>query len=85
MAASAALAFTADRAVGAATRVTIPRGTAVASTPPAGKQPVTFETVEEIEARPAWNALCPQVRRRQEPGTAGSYPAAMLVDWIRVW
>ena len=44
--------------------VTLPVGLRVQSVPGPGEQPQTFETVEEIEARPEWNAL-PVVRTRQ--------------------
>ena len=37
--------------------VTLERGVRVQSIPGPGEQPQTFETVEEIEARPEWNAM----------------------------
>jgi hypothetical protein len=37
--------------------VTLPEALRVQSIPGPGEQPQTFETVEELEARPAWNAL----------------------------
>jgi hypothetical protein len=37
--------------------VTLPVGLRVQSIPGPGEQPQTFETVEQIEARPEWNAL----------------------------
>ncbi|QJY47963.1 hypothetical protein [Pseudonocardia broussonetiae] len=67
VAAAVALAFAADPALGPGASVTVPLGTAVSSTPVPGAEPVTFETVEEIEARPAWNALRPRLDHRQEP------------------
>ncbi|WP_243073655.1 baseplate J/gp47 family protein [Microbacterium sp. SS28] len=39
------------------TALTLPVGLRVQSIPGPGEQPQTFETVEQIEARPAWNAL----------------------------
>lgn len=39
--------------------VTIPAGMQVASVPAQGRQPVTFETDEAMEARAAWNELRP--------------------------
>ena len=44
--------------------VTLPVGLRVQSVPGPGEQAQTFETVEEIEARPEWNAR-PVVRTRQ--------------------
>lgn len=60
VAASASLAFTID-AAGAAESVTVPTGTAVTSSPSPGERPVTYETVADIESRPAWNALRPRL------------------------
>ena len=37
--------------------VTLEPGLRVQSIPGPGEQPQTFETVEEIEARPEWNAI----------------------------
>lgn len=45
------------RAVTAPTSITVPVGTKAQSVPGPGELPRTFETVEEIEARPAWNAI----------------------------
>jgi hypothetical protein len=64
LAASASLAFTIDDS-GAAPVVTIPVGTAVTSVPNPGEQPVTFETVAPITARPPWNQLLPQLSELQ--------------------
>lgn len=57
VAASTHLAFTCEEAVGAVERTLVPAGTRAQSVPGPGEMPQTFETVEEIEARPAWNAL----------------------------
>lgn len=46
-------------------RVTIGAGVRVQSIPGPGERPQTFETVEEIEARPVWNALRPRLTRPQ--------------------
>jgi hypothetical protein len=59
VAASASLSFTIDDA-GAAPVVTVPVGTAVTSIPNPGEQPVTFETVQAITARPTFNVLQPK-------------------------
>jgi hypothetical protein len=60
VAASAELAFELEAAPGAPAVVTLEIGTKVQSQPGPGEQPQTFETIEAIEARPAWNALRPQ-------------------------
>jgi hypothetical protein len=56
-AARASLAFTMVEGAGALAKLTLPIGTAVQSTPGPGETAQTFETVEEIEARPAWNRI----------------------------
>jgi hypothetical protein len=65
VAAGTHLAFTLEDAPGArehaARPVAIPVGTKVQSVPGPNEQPVTFETVEEIEARWQWNAMGAQV------------------------
>jgi hypothetical protein len=60
VAASTALAFTLETAAGAPGKVTIPVGTKVQSIPGPNEKPQTFETVEELDARAAWNLLEPQ-------------------------
>jgi len=60
VAASTYLAFTMQDAPGAAACVALPAGTKVQSVPLPGQSPVTFETIEAIQARPAWNSLAPQ-------------------------
>ncbi len=67
VAAAASLAFTVDDSIGAMAAVPIPRGTAVTSSPPPGEPPVTFETTEAVEGRPAWNALRPRLSVPQLP------------------
>jgi hypothetical protein len=56
-AASASLAFTLEEGLGAPPLVPIAAGTRVASLPGPGELPQSFETLAELEARPAWNAL----------------------------
>ncbi len=64
LAASTHLAFTLEESPGlpeqAAQPVTLAIGTKVQSVPGPDEQPQTFETIEAIEARPAWNALMAQ-------------------------
>ncbi|HEY0172794.1 MAG TPA: putative baseplate assembly protein [Pyrinomonadaceae bacterium] len=57
VAAATSLAFTLDSAPGAPGAATIPAGTRAQSIPGPGEKPQTFETVEELEARAAWNLL----------------------------
>jgi hypothetical protein len=64
VAASADLAFTIEDAVGAPRHVAVTIGTKVLSVPGPGQTPQTFETVEQIDARPEWNAFPP---RRDDP------------------
>jgi predicted phage baseplate assembly protein len=65
VAASTWLAFSLEDAPGSPERVTIAAHTRVQSLPGPDENPQTFETIEKIEARPAWNALRP---RMSEPG-----------------
>ena len=54
--------------------ITIPAGTRVQSIPGQDEQAQVFETLEAIEARPAWNALRPQRTTEQDPYLdAGSF------------
>jgi hypothetical protein len=68
VAATTYLSFTIEESPGApdqALKTTIvPVGTKVQSVPGPGEQPQTFETVEEIVARPAWNAIRPRLTQR---------------------
>lgn len=61
VAANVELAFTLDEAPGApelaALPVTLPVGTRAQSVPGPDETPQTFETIEEVEARPGWNAI----------------------------
>jgi predicted phage baseplate assembly protein len=65
VAASTILAFTVDDAPGAPATAIVDVGVKVQSVPEAGKLPQTFETIERIEAKAAWNALRP--RQKQMP------------------
>jgi hypothetical protein len=64
-AAEADLAFALEDAPGAPAEVTIPVGVKVNSIPGPGETMVTFETVEEIVARPGLNAMRPRSSRPQ--------------------
>ncbi len=61
VAASAYLAFQLESAPGAPPVATIDIGTKAQSIPAQGELPQTFETVEKIEGRAAWNSLRPRL------------------------
>ncbi|MCU1425689.1 MAG: hypothetical protein JWM51_1980, partial [Microbacteriaceae bacterium] len=64
------LAFTLETAPGAPVRTRVPVGTAVQSNPEPGQPPAVYETLHDLDASPAWNALRPRARRRHgAPGT----------------
>jgi len=63
VAASVYLAFTVDDNAG---DVTIAAGSPAQSVPGPGEQMQTFETVEALDARPAWNALLPRMTQPQQ-------------------
>jgi hypothetical protein len=62
VAASTFLAFTLETAEGAPAEAIIGVGTRAQSIPAQDEKPQVFETVEEIEARGAWNELRPKTR-----------------------
>lgn len=70
VAASTWLAFTVETAPGAPPRTEVPVGTRVQSIPGPGERPQTFETVEPLHARAAWNVLRPRRTRAWAPGPA---------------
>ena len=66
VAASTWLAFTLEAGENAPEEVRIPAGTPVRSIPrKEGERPQTFETTEELPARPEWNAMRPRRSRPQ--------------------
>ena len=65
VAAETHLAFELETAPEAPASVTIATGTKVQSVPGQDEFPQTFETVEEIEARPVWNSLKPRLSEEQ--------------------
>ena len=73
VAASTWLAFTCETTPGAPESTSIPAGTRAQSIPGQDELPQVFETSEEIEARPAWNELRPQLTARTapRPGSTG--------------
>ena len=76
VAAASYLAFTMEEAPGApeqAVKATkIPAGTRAQSIPGPDEKAQTFETIEEIETRVAWNALKPRLRASSLPGFGGT-------------
>lgn len=68
VAASTHLAFTVDTAPGAPSRVQVGRGVQVLSIPGQDERPQTFETLEPLEARAAWNDLRPRRTQAQQLG-----------------
>lgn len=81
-ASAASLAFTLEDAPGAPERVPVPAGTKVASLPAPGEVPQTYETIEELEARPAWNAIRAASRVPHAPGIGarGAYVDGSRTD-----
>ncbi len=67
VAANTYLAFTIEDAKGAPGQATIDIGTKVQSIAGPGQLPQTFETVEKITAKAAWNALKPQTTQLVQP------------------
>lgn len=63
VAAGTYLAFTMETATGSPASVQVPVGTKAQSTPAQDEKPQIFETVEQIEARGAWNELKPKIRQ----------------------
>ena len=74
VAAGAYLAFTIEDAPGApdqaAKPTTIGAGLRIQGIPGPGEQPQIFETIEQIEARPEWNAMRPRLTQEQPLTTA---------------
>src|SRR5437762_1760196 len=63
VAAETPLCFLLDETPGAPTEVTVAEGNKVQSVPGANEKPQTFETIEELEARVAWNVLKPRLKK----------------------
>lgn len=74
VAASTYLAFTVQDVPGLPDIVTVPQGTKVQSIPAPGKQPQTFETSEDFQARAEWNELRPRLTWPQELALKGEKP-----------
>ena len=66
VAANAFLAFTMDSSPGAAQMTTVDIGSKVQSIPGPNQTAQTFETIEQIQAYAAWNALTPQMTQTQQ-------------------
>lgn len=72
VAANAYLAFTLETASGAPPATTIDAGTRVQSIPGPNELPQTFETIEKITGRAAWNAMRPRLTKPQTIATTMS-------------
>jgi hypothetical protein len=66
VAASTYLMFTMETAAGAPREAIISVGTKAQSVPEQDQQAQTFETIEEITGRPAWNELLPRLAQPQK-------------------
>ncbi len=77
VAAGSYLAFLMEEAPGAPEQAVkaapVPAGTRAQSIPGPGEKAQTFETIEEIEARVAWNLLRPRLRAPSLPGIGGTH------------
>ena len=71
VAASVALAFTAESMPGAPATIRLDAGLKTQSVPGQDEKPQIFETIETIEARPAWNALRPRLSESSLPLALG--------------
>lgn len=71
MAATADLAFTLDPAPGAPGQSLIAAGTGIQSSPDPGQLPVVYETLADVVASPAWNAIRPRPRQ-SHPSSPGA-------------
>jgi len=69
VAASTYLAFMCEETPGAPDTVLVAPGTKAQSIPKQDELPQTFETATEIEARPVWNAMRPQMTARTQPAS----------------
>ena len=69
VAAETYLAFTMEEAEGAPEKITLESGIKVQSVPGPDEKPQTFETVENTDARPSWNAI----------------PAQTSISWQPTW
>ena len=67
VAASTALAFTMESVPGSPASTRLDPGVKVQSVPGQDEKPQIFETIETIEARPAWNALRPRLTEPSIP------------------
>ncbi len=52
--------------------IIVPVGTRVQSIPGPGEMPQTFETIQQINARPEWNAMLPRPMQPQQVGTGAT-------------
>lgn len=69
--------------------IVIPRGTQVKSVAGPGQMPQTYETVDQIDGRPEWNAIPPRLYQPQEVSASapsillsGSVTTLQKGDWL---
>ena len=81
LAPTADLVFTLDTSPGAPAATVIPAGTGVQSSPDPGQSPVIYETLADISASPAWNAVRPRRTSPHPvaPGTTLSFAGAVTL------
>lgn len=79
VAASTWLAFTLDASPGSPREVVIPAGTRAQSLPTKSELPQSFETGEDLVARPEWNALKP---RKLRPQTFGKGSTSLFLAGV---
>ncbi len=81
LAPTANLAFMLDPTQGSPAETVIAAGTSVQSSPDPGQLPVVYETLDDLVARPAWNAMAPRrfVPHPDRPGTSLSFAGTVNV------
>ncbi|HEY4572806.1 MAG TPA: hypothetical protein VIJ26_02550, partial [Thermoanaerobaculia bacterium] len=79
VAASTWLAFTLDGSPGSPREVAVPAGTRAQSLPTKSELPQSFETGEDLVARPEWNALKP---RKLKPQTFGQGSTSLFLAGV---
>lgn len=82
LAPTADLAFSLDQSPGAPAHSVIAAGTGVQSSPDPGQTPVVYETLADIDASPAWNAIRPRARvpHPNQPGASLSLAGSVSIS-----
>jgi hypothetical protein len=81
-AAATMLALTLEEAAGSPALVPVPRGTKVASLPGPSEVPQNYETTDDLDARPGWNAIRARSRVPQQlvAGATAAYIEGLRTD-----